>query len=133
MTTVFADTSYYLALINSRDEHHHVVYEYTEDFAGAFVTTAWVLTELANFLSQAANRHLFLSLFRDLQDDPRVTILPPSEAVFERGLDLYARRQDKDWSLTDCISFVVMEQFELTNALTTDHHFEQAGFVKLLE
>ena len=133
MTPIFADTSYYLALANSSDQHHRAAYQYTKDFAGTFMTTAWVLTELANFLSHPANRSMFLSLLRDLRDDPRVTIVPPSEEVFERGLDLYARRSDKDWSLTDCISFVVMKQFGLITALTTDHHFEQAGFTSPLK
>jgi hypothetical protein len=52
--------------------------------------------------------------------------------LFERGLSLYLRRMDKDWSLTDCVSFVVMEEMALTDALTGDRHFEQAGFHVLL-
>ena len=59
--------------------------------------------------------------------------MPTTDAVFEAGLELYLNRPDKDWSLTDCISFVVMEQEGLTEALTGDLHFEQAGFVALLK
>ena len=53
-------------------------------------------------------------------------------SLFEAGLRLYASRRDTEWSLTDCISFVVMKQHNLTEALTADHHFEQAGFIPLL-
>jgi predicted nucleic acid-binding protein len=69
---------------------------------------------------------------RDLQHDSRVTIVPPSFDFFERGFDLFCARVDKDWSLTDCISFVVMQERGLTEALTADRHFEQAGFTILL-
>jgi uncharacterized protein len=92
------------------------------------VTTAWVITELANAMSQAANRPFFLSLLRDLQNDVRVTVIPPTAETFARGLELYARRPDKNWSLTDCISFLVMQDHGVTDAATLDHHFSQAGF-----
>ena len=128
MKTVFADTSYYLALVNSLDEHHVRVCRWTGPYAGRSVTTAWVITELANAMSQSDNRPFFLSLLRDLQSDKRVTIVPPTEALFQRGLDLYAHRIDKDWSLTDCISFLVMGDHSLTDAAALDHHFSQAGF-----
>lgn len=128
MNTAFADTSYYLALVNSLDHHHTAACQWTSQFSGTSVTTAWVITELANAMSQAANRPFFLSLLRDLQNDARVTIVQPTKDVFDRGLSLYSRRPDKDWSLTDCISFLVMEDYGLTDAATLDHHFSQAGF-----
>jgi len=132
LRTVFADTSYYLALVNLLDEHHGAAEKFTEDYDGAYVTTAWVITELANSLSHAANRRLFLSLLDDLRRDRDVVIVPPTEEIYERGLRLYAGRLDKGWSLTDCISFVVMEEYRLQDAATSDHHFEQAGFRCLL-
>ena len=131
--TVFADTSYYIALVNPRDEFHEAACKYTNSFDGACVTTAWVLNELANFLCHRSNRGLFLSLLDELREDRRVSIIPPTGDLFDLGLDLYAERPDKDWSLTDCISFVVMEQTGLTAALTTDRHFEQAGFAVPLQ
>jgi predicted nucleic acid-binding protein len=132
MTTVFADTSYYVALLNSRDGHHAAAYDFTERFGGEFLTTAWVLVEVANFLARAPNRSLFLSLHADLRSDSRVTIIPPSQELLDRGIELYSERLDKDWSLTDCISFLVMQDRELQDALTSDHHFQQAGFSVLL-
>jgi hypothetical protein len=68
----------------------------------------------------------------ELRADPDVELIPPDPALFELGIDLYSRRPDKAWSLTDCISFVVMTQRQITDALTGDHHFEQAGFRALL-
>jgi len=132
MKAVFADTSYYLALINSLDQHHSAVCKWTSEFAGTSITTAWIITELANAMSQAGNRPFFLSLLRDLQTDSRVTIVPPTKELFDSGLDLFSRRSDKDWSLTDCISFLVMEEHGLKEAATLDRHFAQAGFDVLI-
>ncbi|HUT10033.1 MAG TPA: PIN domain-containing protein [Thermoguttaceae bacterium] len=133
MMAVFADTSYYIALTNPRDEHHAAANACTESLDTTLVTTAWVLVELANSLSRGKNRAAFLALLGDLETDDRVTIVPPTSETFRRGIDLYARRSDKEWSLTDCISFLVMEQLRITDALTTDYHFEQAGFRLLLK
>jgi predicted nucleic acid-binding protein len=128
MKPVFADTSYYLALVNPSDRHHQAACEWTTCFSGTSVTTAWVIAELANAMSKTANRPFFLSLLHDLQTDRRVTMVPPTKDVFDGGLDLFSRRPDKDWSLTDCISFLVMEQLGLKDAATLDRHFAQAGF-----
>jgi len=133
MKTVFADTSYYLALVNALDEYHAVAYDFTQDYDGASVTTAWILLELANSLCRAVNRPLFVSLLWDLERDNRVLIVPPTQELFARGLELYIGRPDKNWSLTDCISFQVMEERALQDALTFDRHFEQAGFRMLLK
>lgn len=88
--------------------------------------------EVANFFATGAGRPAFVNLVGDLVADPRVRIVPASPALFDRGLALFAARPDKEWSLTDCISFVVMTDAGLTDALTADHHFTQAGFTPLL-
>jgi len=129
---LFVDTSYYFGLLNASDHLHDAVMRFTEGFDGAMVTTAWVLTELANGMSRPVNRAVFVAFVEDLRSDSRMTIVEPSQALFDQGLELYAQRPDKDWSLTDCISFVVMRQQGLTDALTGDRHFEQAGFKALL-
>jgi predicted nucleic acid-binding protein len=104
MKPVFADTVFYLALTNSRDQYAAPATRYAAEFSGAFVTTAWVLTEVANSLARGPNRALFVELYRDLADDHRVTIVPPTQDLFAQGIDLYAQRPDKGWSLTDCLS-----------------------------
>lgn len=132
MTAVFADAFYYFALVNPADERHVKARDFTANFTGKIVTTTWILTEVGDGLAKVVNRPLFLEMVSDLRMDPDVQISPPDVELFEEGLALYGRRLDKDWSLTDCISFVVMERLGITHALTGDHHFEQAGFVALL-
>lgn len=96
------------------------------------LTTAWVLTEVADAMAGPGLRQVFLRLLETLKADPNCTIVPPTEALFDQGVRFYGDRPDKDWSLTDCISFVVMRQHGITRALTGDRHFEQAGFQALL-
>lgn len=132
MKRVFADTYFFLAALNTRDADHEAALDYFGREELHFVTTAWVLSEVAAALAPRTTRASFVKLHGDLRTDPAVTLLPPEAGLFERGLALYADRSDKDWSLTDCISFVVMQAQGITEALTGDHHFKQAGFMPLL-
>ena len=65
--------------------------------------------------------------------DPTAIVVAPDVRLYDAGLRLYADRLDKNWSVTDCISFLAMRERRIVEALTTDHHFEQAGFVALLK
>lgn len=132
MTRCFADTFFYLALLNRDDEAHQRAREYVEIRQPELVTTAWILTEVANTICRSARRNEFGELFESVLADDATTFIPATDALFRLGVDRYVRRPDKHWSLTDCISFIVMEQNGLTDALTGDHHFEQAGFRTLL-
>lgn len=133
MTRVFADTFYFIAMTNPRDAAHQRAVNWTSAFVGRIVTTVWTLTEFANHMCDPANRSEFLSTLLDLQSHDDFEIVPADQALWEEGVQLYADRPDKSWSLTDCISFVVMAREGITEALTGDHHFEQAGFVALLK
>ena len=134
MKTVFADTFYFLALLNPTDQAHAKTVAFTSSNIVRMVTTGWGLTELADALaSSQRGRAEFLSTLADIQADADVTIVPCDQTLMSEGLQLYARRPDKQWSLTDCISFVVMTKEGITDALTGDRHFEQAGFVALLK
>ncbi len=128
MRTTFADTFFYLALVNEDDQAHERAVGASETWRGRFVTTAWVMTEVADALCAPAHRRTFTALLALLRSDPDTEIIPPDESLFDRGAHRYADRPDKDWSLTDCIPFVVMTDRGLSDALTGDHHFEQAGF-----
>jgi predicted nucleic acid-binding protein len=88
---------------------------------------------LLSRLARPDNRPVFLAFLAALEGNPAASIVPASEEVFERGLGLYRSRPDKEWSLTDCISFVVMQEQGIGEALTADRHFTQAGFVALLD
>jgi len=133
VTQTFADSFYFLALFNSRDAAHERAVDASRSFQGELVTTDWVLTEVADALSDPANRNECVELIDDVRRSPRVIAVPATRTLFESGWALYRERPDKDWSLTDCISFVVMQQRGLSDALTGDHHFEQAGFRALLK
>jgi hypothetical protein len=132
MTPVFGDAYYCFAVVSPKDRGHARAMSFASGPPRPIVTTAWVLTELADGLCAAANRRLFLRLLDLIRNDPLTTVLLADQPLMDRGLALYAARPDKDWSLTDCISFVVMTEQGLTDALTGDHHFEQAGFRALL-
>jgi predicted nucleic acid-binding protein len=133
MTPLFADAFFFVALLNSKDLAHQRALPYIEpDMSQPLVTTDWVLVEVGDAMALTArNRNAFLRLYRALRSNPVVEIVRGEEWL-ESGIDLYDRRPDKSWSLTDCISFVVMADRGLTEALTGDHHFEQAGFRALL-
>ncbi len=131
MTPRFADTYFYLALLDKGDQHHARVANYATKYTGLIVTTRWVLTEIANALAGSAFRPTVAEFLRQLEEDAEVRIVGASDTLYQHGLALYAQRPDKAWSLTDCISFVVMEQEGLREALTGDRHFAQAGFVPL--
>jgi hypothetical protein len=130
--TAFLDTVHLLALINPRDAWHARAVEVSQGTPNRLVTTEAVLVEVADALCQATHRSLAVQAIDDLRADPDVTCVSVDGSLFERGLDLYRTRPDKGWSLTDCISFVVMRERHIHDALTADTHFEQAGFRALL-
>ena len=134
MPTVFGDSFYFFALGNRHDPAHAKALAFSQSFHGRLVTTGFVLTEFAD--GCAAPQHIrpvVAQTVNELRHNPYVTFFPCTEQLFQEGLELFERRPDKEWSLTDCISFVVMQREGLTEALTGDHHFEQAGFVALLK
>lgn len=132
MNRAFADSFYFFAILNPRDPAHRRARDFSEGAPIRFVTTAWVLTEVADGLATTPKREQFGKILADLRGEPLATIIPASETLFDEGVELYLQRLDKGWSLTDCISFIVMRQRGLSDALTGDHHFEQAGFKALL-
>jgi hypothetical protein len=132
MNAVFADTFFFLALLNERDEAHACALRF-DVIAASLVTTAWIMTEVGDAFSAPENRALFLRLLETLRESPEVRIIGPTPELFERGVEMFRQRPDKEWSLTDCISFVVMRDMNVVDALTGDRHFEQAGFRALLK
>jgi predicted nucleic acid-binding protein len=129
---VFADTVYWIALVVKQDQYHQRVQAWTPHITGRITTTSAVLLETANTLARPAWRASAVALIEHLRQRPDVPIVPLEPALWERGWDLYRNRPDKAWSLTDCISFLVMHDAGLTDALTADEHFRQAGFRAVL-
>lgn len=133
MTTVFADSFYFIAQLNPADEAHGNATAFIAGFEGNLPTTDWILAEVGDAFCRQLNRERFVRFCRQLSTMPDMRIVPATRTSFLEGLELFANRPDKEWSLTDCISFAVMQKEGISEALTGDHHFEQAGFVALLK
>jgi uncharacterized protein len=129
---ILVDTGYFFALVHTRDELHERAAAWATSVSGPLVVTEYVLWETVNALSKPADRSKAHVLVEHIQTRPDFIIVPATTRLTQAGLKLHAERPDKEWSLTDCISFVVMESRGITRALAYDHHFEQAGFVALL-
>jgi predicted nucleic acid-binding protein len=129
----FVDTFALLAMLNPADRRHQDAMRWMSASRRPLVITEWILTELGDALCAARTRAAFLAVERRLRADPRVQVVTSAPDLFQGGLALYAGRPDKDWSLTDCISFETMRTHGIRDALTADHHFEQAGFTALLK
>lgn len=132
MSATFLDTSFLIAVIRTKDQNHAAALRWRSELRGAFVTTEYVLIEFLDASGPVALRQRGLDAVRILQQDRRVELVSASTQWLEDGLRLFEQHDDKEWGLTDCISFAVMRQRGLHDALTTDRHFEQAGFRALL-
>ena len=133
MSRVFADTWFFLAILNPSDPNHPRAVAASRPERRHRVTTDWVLVEVGDALCQQGNREVFSRFYDWVNQHAGTTLIPASRQLLADGMHLYRYRRDKDWPLTDCISFVVMADEEITDALTGDRHFEQAGFVALLK
>jgi predicted nucleic acid-binding protein len=132
---VFLDTAFALALANPNDVLHGrttILADQLEAAHTRLITTRAILLEIGNSLAKLRYRAASVQLLQSLETDPNVEIIPLSDDLYERAFQLYQQRPDKEWSLTDCISFVVMQDRGLTHALTPDKHFQQAGHRALL-
>lgn len=135
MRTIFADTFYWAALFNPRDEWHLTVKSFSKKLVlVALITTDEVLREFLNFFSvyDIKIRQSAIQIQNILQND-FVQVIPQSHNTFLAGIELYRQRADKEYSLTDCISIQTMKQLGITEVLTHDRHFTQEGFNILFE
>ena len=127
-TPIFIDTGYILALTNTADKYHERARATALIIPPPFITTEAVLIESGNAVSSQRWRQLGIAALNDLRSDPNIAVILVDTALLERAIELYSSRPDKEWGLTDCLSFVVMQDNAVRKALTTDRHFEQAGF-----
>jgi predicted nucleic acid-binding protein len=135
LTPVFLDTAYIYALVNTRDQWHEQALSWQRRLATErrkLVTTELILVEIADGLAAVKFRSQAAAILATLQSNPFVTIVSFSSQLLAEALDLYRSRPDKDWGMTDCVSFVMMRERGLSEALTMDEHFQQAGFRALL-
>lgn len=135
MRSVFADTLYWIGLVNPKDQWSNRVRQARKDLGVAkVITTQEVLTELLNALSKDLHLRASAVLYVEaILINPGIEVLPQSQITFLSGLTLYKSRRDKRYSLTDCISMMAMRQHGLNEVLTYDRHFEQEGFTNLIK
>jgi predicted nucleic acid-binding protein len=129
----FLDTAYVLALLNPKDTYHKYAKKMLPSMHSArevWLTEA-VLIEIANALA-SSNRSAAVAFISSCYITPNVRVVSVDSKLLKRAMDLYENRGDKEWGLTDCISFIVMDDNDLTEAFTADDHFQQAGFRSLL-
>ena len=129
---IFVDTGYLIALLNPRDQLFQRAKAWAHALAEPLVVTEYVIWELVNGFSMPADRLKVHQALAEIQRNPDWEWIPASSDLFNAGLQYHREREDKEWSLTDCISFSMMDKRGIRRALTYDHHFEQAGFEPLL-
>ena len=135
MKTVFADTGYWIALIDCKDQLHEQAEAFAaEDESLRIVTSEMVLVEFLTSMNRQRKRlrKRASEMVMSLTQNPSVYIVPQTSEQFQSALEFYAARLDKQWSLTDCASFLIMEHQNINEALAHDRNFEQAGFRALL-
>jgi uncharacterized protein len=128
---LFADSSYFIALSMRHDAFHAAALQFSRRNDRPLVVTDAIILELGAHFARADRRPAFERIMKTLAED-QVEIIHHDPGLLRQALDLFFQRPDKDWSLADCISFLVMKDRDLVEAITTDEHFEQAGFIALL-
>lgn len=135
MRSLFVDTSYWIAVLHHRDRLHERAQRFSASLGRVrLVTSEMVLTELLNDFSKRGLelRQAAVALIEGMRRNPNLSVVPQSSLQFQEAFALYATRNDKSWSHTDCASFQAMKREGISEALTYDGHFEQAGFRALL-
>ena len=135
MKVIFASTGYWVALLNPQDELHERAKKLSESLSPFhLVTSEAVLLKVFDYFSEQGElfQRAASKLIETLYRHPSITVVAQTSILFQAGLLFHKYRPNQDWSLTECISFKIMETQRITEALTYSSHFEQAGFVALL-
>ena len=134
MTPVFLDTGYLIALETSDDENHRAASRHWKTFRRKLpplVTTSLVLSETVTFFNSRGQHAKAVEVGNMLLESPSVALVQVDETLLQPTWEYFQKHADKSYSLTDCISFVVMKDRGISRALAFDKHFFQAGFTKL--
>jgi predicted nucleic acid-binding protein len=132
LADVFVDTSFVVALVNQRDQHHLRALDLSSQFEQRdLLTTDAVLLEIGNALAKNF-RAASIQVIDDFLTSSKIQIVHLYPDLFDKGFSFYRSRLDQTWGLIDCVSFIVMREAGIVESLTADKHFEQAGFRALL-
>lgn len=128
LNQVFIDTSYIIALINEKDNYHKKAIDLADIYDGFnMIISEPILLKIGNALSRNYKEEA-CQVIDDFLGAENVELIALTSDLFQKGFALYKKYQDKDWGLVDCISFVIMWDYQITDVLTFDRHFAQAGF-----
>jgi uncharacterized protein len=133
MRSVFLDTGYILALELKQDQHHSAAQWHWQQLRASLphiVTTTYVFDEVVTYLNSRGYHAKAVQVGNNLLRSPSVELVHVDADIFQAAWSYFQRYQDKQFSLTDCISFVVMQQQGISTAFAFDHHFTQAGFIR---
>jgi len=131
----FVDASGWIALVNANDTLHHQsvrLFQQRLNDGRGFVTSSVVLLEVGNWLSPVPLRRLASGLMERIEHSTRIQVVELTPELYRKGWQLYRERPDKNWGVIDCVSFTIMQERNIVEALTGDRHFQQAGFMALL-
>ena len=134
MKFIFADTFYWTALLNPKDHYHAIVKNYSRQLKSTIlVTSDEVITEFLNFFStyHPLMRQGAVQRAKEILNNDSIQVIPSNHNRLLAGIELYQKRPDKEYSLTDCISMLIMKELEIQEILTHDKHFTQEGFTIL--
>jgi hypothetical protein len=132
---LFLDSAYAIALAALDDEFHAKAADLAAGLRShnqQMLTTEAVVFEIGDALSKPKYRRTAAELITSIFTDPQINVVPATSALVRRAFELFQQRPDNGWGITDCLSFIVMKDYGIQQALTTDEHFEQAGFSALL-
>lgn len=130
-TEVFLDTAFAVALSSPTNQYYERANELADELEleeTTLITTRAVIFEIGNAMAKQRHRKDAITLLKSIKEDELIEVIPISEELYARAEKLFCDRPDKQWSLTDCVSFIIMNDLGLTEALTPDEHFKQAGF-----
>ena len=138
MPDLFIDTSGWGNLVDPTQPFHSLasdIYRNARAQQDEIITSSYVIVELVALLASPLRipRQRIIAFIEGVKQSPFIEIVYVDQTIDDEAWQLFGKRQDKDWSLVDCASFIVMQRRRMVEALTTDHHFEQAGFIRLLK
>ena len=128
MKTVFIDTSAFYALFNSDDPHHSAAVSFYQEEPFLLITTNYVFAELLSLLTKRQGKPTAVACGTQIRASQNLRIIHLNEGVVNRAWGIFTRYKDKKYDLIDCLSFVCMDEFNLSHAFAFDRHFAQHGY-----
>lgn len=129
---IFADTSALVALFNNKDENHQRALEWFKQLRPKMIITDYIIDELLTLSLSRGNKQFAITISKNIKNIfPSDSIKKITTEEFQESWDIFEKFLDKNWSFTDCTSYVFMKKFNFRKAFTFDKHFKEFGFVEI--